>query len=349
MLGSPSPSQPCSPSPSASYCARGRHLRADSGGVLPGAGFGRGRRPQRDRHDAEVAAVQLSDSVERASGYVDSLRQFFGRRATVTEDGFSEFADAALMPVGLLHAAWVEPVRASGRADYERASANGSLSRASTGGCAGARAPAYFPATLTAVRRPPAPVAPTGETHRRCAGCLTARAGCSASRRPVPSAARVASAAVLRRVAPRPAAMGGQRQGFVVVRVPARWLLGSPLVPAVGRRVAVTVDGVPIAATVRGDIVRRSFTGAGLRWTVVVPVRAASGAGAPPPWLILVAGAIVAVLAGGLGLSAARRAKAQDSRPDLPPFPRRDRGRKLRRQLHARQPRRGTDSRLHAG
>ena len=112
--------------------------------------------------------------------------------------------------------------------------------------------------------------------------------------------------------APRPAAMGGQRQGFVVVFVPERWLLGSPVVPAVGRRVAVTVDGVTIGATGRGDVVRRSFTAAGLRWTVLVPVRAASGAGVLLPWLILVAGTIVAVLAGGLGLSAARRAKAQD-------------------------------------
>lgn len=73
------------------------------------------------RHDAEVAVVQLSDSVERASGYVDIRRQFFGRSAAVTQDGFSELSDAALRPVGLLHAAWAEPVRAGGRADYERA------------------------------------------------------------------------------------------------------------------------------------------------------------------------------------------------------------------------------------
>ena len=266
------------------------------------------------RHDAEVAAVQLSDSVERASGYVDSLRQFFGRRATVTQDGFSEFADAALRPVGLLHAAWVEPVRASGRADYERAIGHRITEQGVDGRLRRARVrPVYFPATLTAVRRPPAPVALDWGNAPALRRLLDSpgRVFGVASTGPVrgPGGER---GLYFAESAPRPAAMGGQRQGFVVVFVPARWLLGSPLVPAVGRRVAVTVDGVTIAATVRGDIVRRSFTGAGLRWTVLVPVRAASGAGVLLPWLILVAGAIVAVLAGGLGLSAARRAKAQD-------------------------------------
>ena len=97
------------------------------------------------RHDAEVAAVQLSDSVERASGYVDSLRQFFGRRATVTQDGFSEFADAALRPVGLLDAAWSSPFALPGAPITSERSATGSPSRASTAAAPGTRAAGVLP------------------------------------------------------------------------------------------------------------------------------------------------------------------------------------------------------------
>ena len=267
------------------------------------------------RHDADLAALQISDNVERASGYVDSMRQVVGGRAAVTQDGFSAFADAALRPVGLFRAAWVERVLGPARAEYEQAigrpiteqSADGRLRRAPA-------RPVYYPATLTAVHRAPGAL---GLDWGSAPALPALLAGSSplfgvASTPPVrgPGGDR---GLYLAMSAPRPAATGGQRQGFVVLFVPARWLLSSPHAPGVDRRVAVTVGGTTIGATgTTDDSVDRSFAAVGRDWTVEVPVRAAGGADALLPWLILFAGALVALLAGVLGANAARRAKAQD-------------------------------------
>jgi PAS domain S-box-containing protein len=56
----------------------------------------------------------------------------------------------------------------------------------------------------------------------------------------------------------------------------------------------------------------RSFTAAASRWSVLVPRGRTSAAARGLAWSLLVAGAIVAALAGVLGVNAARRAKAQD-------------------------------------
>jgi PAS domain S-box-containing protein len=267
------------------------------------------------RHDADLAAVQISDNVERASGYVDSLRQVVGGRAAVTQDGFSAFADPALRPVGLFRAAWVERVLAAARADYERAirrpiteqSPDGRLRRAPV-------RPVYYPATLTAVHRPPAALGLDWGSMPALPELLTGSSPLFgvASTGPVrgPGGER---GLYLATSAPRPAPAGGQRQGFVVVFVPARWLLSSPRAPGVDRRVAVTIGGATIGATdTAGDAVGRSFAAAGRSWTVTVPVREVRGADELLPWLLLFAGALVAVLVGVLGANAARRAKAQD-------------------------------------
>jgi PAS domain S-box-containing protein len=267
------------------------------------------------RHDADLATVQVSDNVERASGYVDSLRQVVGGRAAVTQDGFSAFAEAALRPVGLLSAAWVERVLGAERADYERAigrpiteqSADGRLRRAPV-------RPVYYPATLTAVHRPPSTLALDWGSVPALPQLLVGSSPLFGvgSTGPVhgPGGER---GLYLAESAPRPDPEGGQRQGFVVVFVPARWLLSSPRAPGVDQRVAVTVGGATIGATgTAGEQVRRSFAAVGRRWSVMVPDRAARGADALLPWLILGAGAIVAVLAGVLAANAARRAKAQD-------------------------------------
>jgi PAS domain S-box-containing protein len=267
------------------------------------------------RHDADLAAVQISDNVERASGYVDSLRQVVGGRGAVTQDGFSGFADPALRPVGLLRAAWVERVLAADRADYERAigrsiteqSADGRLRRAPM-------RPVYYPATLTAVHRPPAALGLDWGDVPALPMLLTSSSPLFgvASTAPVrgPGGER---GLYLATSAPRPAPTGGQRQGFVVVFVPASWLLSSPRAPGVDGRVAVTVGGATIGGTGNaGDVVGRSFAALGRDWTVEVPVRDVSGADVLLPWLILLGGALVALLAGWLGANAARRARAQD-------------------------------------
>jgi PAS domain S-box-containing protein len=267
------------------------------------------------RHDADLAAVQISDNVERASGYVDSLRQVVGGRGAVTQDAFSGFADPALRPVGLLRAAWVERVLAAERAGYERA-----IGRAITEQSAAGRLrrapmrPVYYPATLTAVHRPPAALGLDWGDVPALPRLLTSSSPLFgvASTAPVrgPGGER---GFYLATSAPRPAPAGGQRQGFVVVFVPARWLLSSPRAPGVDRRVAVTVGGATIGGTGdAGEVVGRSFAALGRGWTVEVPVRDVSGADVLLPWLILLGGALVALLAGWLGANAARRAKAQD-------------------------------------
>jgi PAS domain S-box-containing protein len=57
--------------------------------------------------------------------------------------------------------------------------------------------------------------------------------------------------------------------------------------------------------------VRKPFTEAGQRFDVVVPLESVRGAAAVLPWIILAAGFVLAGLTAALGVSAARRARAQ--------------------------------------
>jgi PAS domain S-box-containing protein len=91
-------------------------------------------------------------------------------------------------------------------------------------------------------------------------------------------------------------------------------------VSELGLRTAAT-DAAPLQLTVggtsAGDLggaaaTRNTFTEAGQRFDVAVPQESVGGAAAVLPWIILAAGLVLAALAGVLGVSAARRARAQD-------------------------------------
>jgi PAS domain S-box-containing protein len=98
------------------------------------------------------------------------------------------------------------------------------------------------------------------------------------------------------------------RPGYVAVFVSDRALRAAatdaPTLEVTGR-------GAPAAALDGVETVRGSFVSAGQRFDVVVPQRSVDGAAAALPWIILVAGLVLAGLAAALGVNAARRARAQ--------------------------------------
>jgi PAS domain S-box-containing protein len=103
----------------------------------------------------------------------------------------------------------------------------------------------------------------------------------------------------------------GNLPGFVVVFVPVDWLEGSLGTSPGGLEIRVGGGRVGALHDSRGAATR-SFTAAASRWSVLVPRGSPSAAARALAWSLLVAGAIVAALAGVLGVNAARRAKAQD-------------------------------------
>jgi hypothetical protein len=107
------------------------------------------------------------------------------------------------------------------------------------------------------------------------------------------------------RLAPR-LVDGVVEPGFVVVFVSELWLRAAAADTA---NVQLTTGDAPARSS---EGVRESFTEAGQRFDVVVPAGSVRGAAAVLPWLIVVAGALLAALAGALGVNAARRAAAQD-------------------------------------
>src|SRR5205807_668530 len=76
----------------------------------------------------------------------------------------------------------------------------------------------------------------------------------------------------------------------------------APVRLAVGGTSAGGLGGIAAA--------RSTFTEAGQRFEVAVPLEPVSGAAVVLPWSILAAGLVLAALAGALGVNAARRAKA---------------------------------------
>jgi PAS domain S-box-containing protein len=73
----------------------------------------------------------------------------------------------------------------------------------------------------------------------------------------------------------------------------------------------LTVGGTS-SGDVKGAAASHTFTEAGERFGVSVPVGSVHGAAAVLPWIILAAGLVLAALAGAYGINAARRARAQD-------------------------------------
>jgi PAS domain S-box-containing protein len=97
--------------------------------------------------------------------------------------------------------------------------------------------------------------------------------------------------------------------GFAVVFVSDESLRAAATdTPAVH----LAMGGVPVGRPEGAATVGKTFTEAGQRFDVVVPLEAEPGSAAVLQWIILAAGLVLAALAAALGVSGARRARAQD-------------------------------------
>jgi PAS domain S-box-containing protein len=260
-------------------------------------------------HRAEVAAAQIHGRVADAASLTKSLRQFMldSGGTGVTSDQFTSNALRWLNPAGFPAAAWVERVPPSRRAAYERRLGQPIVTADALRSVVppGSRT-SYLPTTLVS-GFPPMSV--PGTDLSREAGMATA----------LTRATRVEGVAATS-VAPRGPRTGGLfvvaqapnlisetlRPGYVVVFVPDVTL----------RRAATDAPTVRITSAAGssepGDTAGSSFTEAGQRFNVLVPLEPVAGAAAAVPWIVVAAGLVLAGLAAALGVSSAKRARAQN-------------------------------------
>jgi PAS domain S-box-containing protein len=103
--------------------------------------------------------------------------------------------------------------------------------------------------------------------------------------------------------------------GYVVLFVPASWLLGAaanadsstPSSP----ELRITVGSTSAGNLTGAATVRSTFAAAGQRFAVEVPRGKVHGASQVLPWIILAGGLALAALVGALGVIGARRARAK--------------------------------------
>jgi PAS domain S-box-containing protein len=260
-------------------------------------------------HRAEVAAAQIRERVEEGSSLAESLRLFMASVAgtEVTSEEFESNASRWLSPAGFPAAAWVERVPASRRAAYERRIGQPIVTRDRRLRIVpvGPRS-SYLPATLVSGNPP---MAVPGIDLGGEPGVAAAVTGASVEARatPLTTLRDGTNGLFLIRFAPRLTG-GVVEPGFVMLFVSDLSM----------RRAADTAPlQLTVGGTSAGDLggaaaVRNTFTEAGQRFDVAVPQESVNGAAAVLPWIILASGAVLAALAGVLGVNAARRARAQD-------------------------------------
>ena len=259
---------------------------------------------------AEVAAAQIHGRVEQGASLAESLRRFMAGDAGrgVTSEDFAANASRWLSPAHVPAAGWVERVRASGRAAYERRAGHPIVTRDSRGRIVpvGSRA-SYLPATLVS-GIPPMAVAGIDLGGQSGTPAALARASYDIAATRLVTLQDGTEGLFLLRFAPR---LTGRviEPGFAVVFVSEPSL-----------RAAATDTGtlhLSVGRTSTGgdegnEGEHGTFMEAGQRFDVVVPAGSVDGAAAWLPWTILAAGLVLAPLAGAVGVNAARRAKAQE-------------------------------------
>src|SRR5262245_55013810 len=265
------------------------------------------------RHDSErrveLAAAQVRSRLDEATSLSESLRRFMlGEGVTgVTNDQFAKTALRWLFPVDLPAAAWAEEVPARERTAYERRIGEPIVSSREPGKAA-PTGRSYLPATLVSGF---APMNVVGLDLKRETGVATAlkRAIVPGGVGATPIAAGKDGTSGLFLVAPAPNLVEGVlRPGAVLIFVPEA-TLRSAARNAPGLR--ISTGGPSPRGRADAHSVRREFIVAGQRFAVEMPQEPVSGPGRLLPWLILAAGLVLAVLAGALGVNAARRAKAR--------------------------------------
>ncbi len=266
---------------------------------------------QDSEHRAEVAATQIRARVEQGSSLAESLSRFMVSVAG-SPDASQEFASTAsrwLSPAGFPAAAWIEQVPGSQRAAYERRTGNPivTIDRQLRIVPAGSRS-SYLPATLVSGIPPmETPGIDLGGESGMAAAVTRANAHDAVCATPLTTLRDGEEGLFLIRFAP--SLPGGVvRPAFVVLFVSEPSLRAAatdttPLLLAVGGTSAGGLGGTAAA--------RSTFTEAGQRFEVAVPLEPVSGAAVVLPWIVLAAGLVLGALAGALGVNAARRAKAK--------------------------------------
>src|SRR5262249_27637568 len=268
----------------------------------------RSGRPAPERR-VELAAAQVRSRLDEATSLTESLRRFMlGEGVTgVTNNEFAKNALRWLFPVDLPAAAWVEEVPAEERRAYERRIDEPIVSPEERRKAAPPR-PSYLPTTLVSGFPP---MNTFGVDLKRESGIATAlrRAIVPGGVGATPVSARKDGTSGLFLVAPAPNLIDGVlRPGAVVVFV-SEATLRSAARNAPGLR--LTDGGILSSDRADGHTAREEFIVAGQQFAVDMPQESVSGPGRLLPWLILAAGLVLAPLAGALGVTAARRAKAR--------------------------------------
>jgi PAS domain S-box-containing protein len=262
-------------------------------------------------HRAEVAAAQIRERVTQGASLTESLRRFMldTSGTGVSSDEFARNALRWLSPAGFPSAAWVERVPDSRSAAYRRRIGQPIVTPDERHKVVPAGSqPFYLPATLVSGFDPMAVPGIDLSREPGIGRALTRATGLDRTAA-TPVARLGPGTRGLFLVAPAPNLIDEVlRPGYVVVFVSDRTLRAAAReTPAL----QVTTAGAPAKAA-GGKTVRGSFVSAGQRFDVVVPRRSVEGAAAALPWIILLAGIVLAGLAAALGVNAARRAKAQD-------------------------------------
>ena len=260
-------------------------------------------------HQAAVAAAQIHGRVTDAASLAASLGRYMASvgGTGVTNEEFASNAARWLGPAGFPGAGWVEEVGAADRAAYEQRTSHPIVTRDQRRRIVPVESrSSYLPATLVS-GIPPITVAglDLGGESGMAGALLRARALHQPSATPLATLRDGTKGLFLVSLAQRG---GVVAPGFAVVFVSGESLRAAA---ADTPTVQLAAGGAATAGPAGAPTVRKTFTEAGQRFDVVVPLESVSGAAAVLPWIILAAGLVLAALAAALGVSAARRARAQ--------------------------------------
>jgi PAS domain S-box-containing protein len=261
-------------------------------------------------HQAEVAAAQIQGRVADASSLAASLGRYMAsvEGTGITNEEFASNASRWLSPAGFPAAGWVEEVAAADRAAYEQRTGNPIVTRDQRRRIVPAESrSSHLPATLVSGIPPiTVPGLDLGGEFGMAGAVLRARTLHQPSATPLATLRDGTKGLFLVSLAQRG---GVVAPGFAVVFVSGESLRAAATnTPTV----QLLAGGAPPGGAEGAATVRKTFTEAGQRFDVVVPMEAVPGAAAVLPWIIIAAGLFLAALAAALGVSGARRARAQD-------------------------------------
>ncbi|GAA1262244.1 hypothetical protein GCM10009609_26560 [Pseudonocardia aurantiaca] len=261
-------------------------------------------------HQAEVAAAQIHARLADAASLAASLGRYMASvgRTGVTNEEFASNAAKWLGPAGFPAAGWVEEVGAADRAAYEQRTGHPIVTRDQRRRIVGVESrSSYLPASLASGIPPiTVPGLDLGGEPGMAGALFRARALHQPSATPLSTVRDGTEGLFLISLAQRG---GVVEPGFAVVFVSGETLRAAATdTPAV----QLAAGGAPTAGPAGAATVRQSFTEAGQRFDVVVPLESVRGAAAVLPWIVLAAGVVLAGLTAALGVSAARRARAQE-------------------------------------